>query len=162
MYDDIPKSTKTCAVTNRPFVPGETFYSILLEADGQYKRLDYSVQAWDGLKKPENMVGWWTSKILTANENKIKLAPNDILLNLFDELLNQPDKAQMLYVLTLLLIRRKIFRYEREESDSVSPENLSVYAIRREKTYCVPVIEMNEEQIDEVQEYLASLLYSIG
>ncbi|MDD3586526.1 MAG: hypothetical protein PHQ75_05035 [Thermoguttaceae bacterium] len=148
-------------MTNRPFLPGETFYSVLLEVEGQFKRIDYCAKAWSELEKPENMIGWWTSKISPVNENKIKLAPNDILMNLFDELLDQPDKAQMLYVLTLLLIRRKIFRYEREES-AASPEILSVYAIRRETNYCVPVIEMNEEQIDEVQEYLASLLYSIG
>ncbi|MDO5553980.1 MAG: hypothetical protein Q4G68_09465 [Planctomycetia bacterium] len=161
MIDSIPRCTRICCKTRRPIKPGELFYSMLVADKGQYKRLDYSAEAWQEPKVGDEAVGWWESKISLQGDRKIKLAPNDILLNLFDELLDEPEKANILYVLTLLMIRRRIFRYEREGEEPES-DHLLVYALRRETTYTIPVVAMTEEEMNEVQEYLASLLYSIG
>lgn len=162
LNNDIPRCTRVCAQSKQPFQPGEEFYSILAVEKGEYVRWDYSLSEWTNTEKPLEIIGWWRSRVPLGNDKKIKLAPNDILLNLFDELLERPDKGEIRYVLTLLLIRRRIFRYEKEEQDHLMGPHLFVYAIRRETTYCVPIVTMDEQQINEVQEYLASLLYSIG
>lgn len=159
---ELPRGGKTCSITKETFAPGEEYYSILVMVDGQYQRFDYSKPSWKTLNKPPAMVGWWKSRQNNLGEKRLKLAPNDILLNLFDELSEQPDKGEMLYVLTLLMIRRRIFRYEKEEPDCGDLRAIFVYAIRRETTYSIKVIAMGEEKIKEVQEHLATLLYSEG
>ena len=54
------------------------------------------------------------------------------MLHFWDELADQPDKQDMRYVLTLLLIRRRVFRLEEEKRDPQGRELLVVYCPRRE------------------------------
>lgn len=166
MEADIPKCTKICFETKKPLKDGDRFYSILIDDEGDLVRRDYSAEAWNKRKDQKNYLCFWSGIISQNHDSRIRLAPNDILLNLFDELENQPDKIDIRYVLTLLLIRRRIFRYEREErenSGSLKKESnaIQVYSPRRELVYSVPVVPLDDKRIDEIQDYLASLLYTI-
>ena len=76
----------------------------------------------------------------------------------WDELVEQPDKQDMRYVLTLLLIRRRVFRLEEEKYDPQGRELLVVYCPRRETTYQVPAVPPEAARIDRIQEELATLL----
>ena len=44
----IQPNTRRCAITGREFRPGETYFTALVEADGQFVRQDYSGEAWTG------------------------------------------------------------------------------------------------------------------
>ena len=110
---EVPRYSKICAATSRELKPGEWFYSVLLAEKGNIRRLDYSPDGWEGPPSYQeddgiDLIGYWKSRLPSPNDNKIKLAPNDILLNLFDQLSDQLDKQDMRYVLVLLLIRRRI------------------------------------------------------
>ena len=83
---------------------------------------------------------------------------NDVMLNFFDELAVQPEKQDMRYVLTLLLVRRRVFRLEEEERDAEGREVLTVYCPRREATYAVPAVMPAQERIEQIQAELAALL----
>jgi len=145
MNYDAPRCSKNCTGTNRELKAREWLYSVLPAEKGEIKRLDYSQDGWGGVPSYEmdveiDLIGWWKSRLPTPNDNKVKLAPNDILLNLFDQLSeqcnlqqgeqlccdlqqgDQPDKQEtgygaqcslMRYVLVLLLIRRRVLRLER-------------------------------------------------
>ena len=80
------------------------------------------------------------------------------MLNFWDELAEQPDKQDMRYVLTLLLVRRRVFRLEEEKRDEQGPEMLAVYCPRREATYQVPAVVPEPARVDQIQEELAALL----
>jgi len=155
-----------CVATSRELKPGEWFYSVLLEDKGQIKRLDWSQDGWQGVPayQPEDeieLIGWWKSRIPSPNDNKVKLAPNDILLNLFDQLGDQIDKQEMRYVLVLLLIRRRILRLEKEETDTeTGQKTMTIYCPKREATYRIPVTSPNDEQIEQMQQTLTTLLYA--
>lgn len=160
---DVPRCSKVCASTNRELKPGERFHSVLMVEGGEIKRLDYSQDGWEGppVGDSVDVIGHWKSRLPSPNETKAKLAPNDILLNLFDQLVDEPDKREMRYVLVLLLIRRRIFRLEKEETDAASGrKTMTVYCPKREATYHVPVDDPTEEQIERMQETLTSLLYA--
>ncbi|MDO5579597.1 MAG: hypothetical protein Q4G69_00540 [Planctomycetia bacterium] len=166
MDADIPKCTKVCFETKKPLKEGDRYFSILIEGDGELVRQDYSAEAWEKRKNQKDYLCFWSGTISGNHDPKIRLAPNDILLNLFDELEEQPDKADIRYVLALLLIRRRIFRYEREDrenSGSAKEESneIQVYSPRRELVYSVPVVPLDDQRIDEIQNCLASLLYTI-
>ncbi len=151
---DIPKPSKTCSATKRELQPGETFYSVLLDDE---RRLDYGAESWTG--PPPNATGWWKSTVPAVNEKKAKLAPNEMLLELFDRLANEADKVDVRYVLTLLLIRRRLFRYEREEENETGEKMLIVYSLKQNATFEIPVAMPNAQRLKEVQDYLNSLLY---
>ena len=82
------------------------------------------------------------------------------MLHFWDELAEQPDRQDMRYVLTLLLIRRRVFRLEEEKSSGQGRELLVVYCPRRETTYQVPAAVPEPPRIEQIQEELAALLQS--
>ena len=154
---NVPKPSKTCSVTRREIKPGEAIFSALFEEPGGVRRVDYAAENWTG--PPPHAAGWWQSTVPVVNEKKVKLAQNEILLELFEELAAQPDKLDVRYVLTLLLIRRRLFRYEREEEVETGEKTLIVYSLKQNATFEVPVVMPNAARLKEVQDYLNSLLY---
>lgn len=153
---EVQHSTRHCAVTGREFVPGETYYSVLVADGVELKRCDYAADAWQG--PPEEAVGWWKSQIPDRNAARKHWAPNDVMLQFWDELADQPDKQDMRYVLTLLLIRRRVFRLDEEKFAPEGRELLVVYCPRRETTYEVPAVSPEPSRVDQIQEDLAALL----
>ena len=162
---DVPRCSRSCAVTHREISPGEWYYSLLFAENGEFRRLDYSLDGWTGLPQPDteigrDLIGYWKSRLPKANENKPTLAPNDVLLNLFDRMSDALDSPEMRYVLTLLLVRRRIFRLEKEVTDSHSGQKtMIVYCPKREATYRIPVNAPQDDQVDPLQETLATLIW---
>ena len=155
---DIPKASRICSVSQRELSPGEIFFSVLTEEKDVVKRLDIAAENWSA--PPPEIIGWGKARVPDANDKKAKLAPNDILLNLFEQLALQPENADMRYILALLLIRRRLFRYEREDETETGQKTLVVYSIKENATYEIAVAMPDRERLDEVQNHLATLLYS--
>lgn len=169
---DIPRCSRSCFATKKPLEPGDRFRSVLLLEKGELKRRDYSEDAWQKEKasleadKNFDLLCNWSGKVSAPADHRMKLAPNDILLDLFNRLADEPDKADIRYVLTLLLIRRRIFRYDTNDQTEANPNlpfpEIQVYSPRSEMFYSVPVTPVDDKRIEEIQDYLASLLYSIN
>jgi len=168
---DVQKSTRTCAATSREITAGETYFSVLVREGADVRRLDYAEEAWPG--PPANSLGWWKSTMPDREgAGKKKLAPSEVLLELFRELGDAPDRIDLRYVLTLLLIRRRLLRLEETVRDEAvgegspggiaSAETMVLYCPRDEQTYRVAVVEPDERRVEEIQAYLAQLLYAPG
>ncbi|MGL6225927.1 MAG: hypothetical protein ACRC10_04780 [Thermoguttaceae bacterium] len=158
MIADVPRCTKVCAQTGNEIQPGQVFYALLFEEEEELKRLDYSVEGWKlktGQKGP--IIGWWKSRIPTLTDKKAKLAPNDVLLKLFEQLAEQLDKEEMRYVLALLLIRRRLFRLEREE-EREGRKKMILYCPKQDCSYEIDVAIPSSERIEQVQNELAALM----
>ncbi|MBR4976016.1 MAG: hypothetical protein IKY61_03095, partial [Thermoguttaceae bacterium] len=95
---------------------------------------------------------------------KEKLAPNDALIDFFESLADRPDEAALRYVLALLLARRRVLRFEREEFDADAAERpdsappIVFFSPRRETSYVVPVVEMSASEIADVETRLLALV----
>jgi hypothetical protein len=162
---EIQRSTRRCAATDRPLEPGDECYSVLEIAGADVIRKDYCREAWSG--PPDAAFGWWKSRVPEPIAKKIKLAPNDVLLELFDHLADDLSKADMRYVLTLLLVRRRVFRLETQaeppthgagQSGEEVTDAMLVYCPKRDATYQVPAVLPDNERIDEIQQQLSDLL----
>lgn len=140
--------------------PGEEFYSVLWAEGAELVRRDYAIEAWEG--PPEGAIAWWKSQVPSPEANRVRLAPNDVMLQLFDQLDEQPEKHDMRYVLALLLVRRRVMRMEESERDEAGSEVLVLYCPRREATYRVPAITPDEGRTDDIQQELAALLFAGG
>ncbi len=156
MEYEIERSAKSCTATGREFAPGETFYSALIAEGAELKRCDYSTEAWQG--PPPGTVGWWKSQMPQQHARRAYWAPNDVLLNFFDELADQPDKQDMRFVLALLLVRRRVLRMEEKRRDEAGPERLMLYCPRRDSQYEVSAVAPDPERVEQIQQVLAKLL----
>ena len=93
-----------------------------------------------------------------GESSKSKLAPQDVLLNLFVELADRPDEAEFRYVLGLLLIRRRILKLE-ETRRSAQGEVLILDCPRREEQYELRATTPDPTQTEQLQQRMIELLY---
>src|SRR5215469_15565413 len=146
---EVERCTRRCAASGRELQDGEEFYSALLAERGQVRRTDYAAEHWTG--PPESTLAWWRSRMPTREAKRGQLAPNEVLLQLFAELEHVPEKADMRYVLALLLVRRRVLREEEVEHDETGGEVMRVYSPRDENTYRVDVMVPDEGRREEIQ-----------
>ena len=162
---EVQRCTRRCAATDRALEPGELSYSVLEVHGADVVRKDFCSEAWSGA--PESALGWWKTRIPEPSSKKVKLAPNEVLLDLFDELADRPEQCDLRYVLTLLLIRRRVLRLDTPTEPvgttppvnlGRSPEMMFVYCTKRDATYSVPAEMPDPARIDEIQLQLSELL----
>lgn len=137
----VSKPSGRCAASGQPLTTGQKIVAVLVEVvreDGEeLRRLDFSAQAWDEGHRPTQVEGsacrlfasWRT--IVAAPDAKPKIVLDDAeLLELFEQLDGQmngqpdPKKQIFRYVLALLLIRRRVLRYEGERIGASGREML--------------------------------------
>jgi hypothetical protein len=126
---------------------------------GAVSRQDYSEAGWQG--PPEGALGWWKSQMPDASgSRKTTLAPNDVILQYFEQLEGDAGRQDLRYVLALLMIRRRIMRLEDTEKDDQGAETLVLFCSRNEAEYRTAVVMPTEERAQEIQTELTQLLYS--
>lgn len=162
---EVQRSSRRCSATDLPLEPGDVCYSALEVRGVDVLRKDFSSAAWT--EPPAEAFAWWRTRIPEPAAKKVKLAPNDVLLELFDQLADDPIHADMRYVLTLLLVRRRVFRLETPADFSGEAEQeriegvgdlMCVFCPKRETSYSVPAAMPNSARIDEIQQRLSDLL----
>lgn len=154
---EVQRCTRRCAATGRELVPGELFYSVLVAQGATVVRQDFAAQAWTGPPTPN--VGWWRSRVADGNSNRPVWAPNDVLLDYFERLETEPQQWDVRYVLTLLLVRRRLLRVERTVTDARDQEQLVVYCSRSEREHRVAVVMPDDARAREIQSQLTALLF---
>jgi hypothetical protein len=161
---EIHRSTRHCAKTGRELKPGETFYSVLTAAGAELAREDFSAEAWEG--PPAGAIGWWKSHVPSPDARKLHWAPNDVMLDLFEQLADDAEQADLRYVLALLLIRRRVVRLEDTEVSEAggeagaAGETMVLYCPRRESEYRIAAVQPTPERVSEIQQELARLLFA--
>lgn len=163
---EVQRCTRRCAATDRALDPGDNCFSVL-EIDGaNIVRRDFSSDAWKGA--PETAFGWWKSRVPDSTAKKIKLAPNEVLLELFEKLAEPADQQDLRYVLALLLIRRRVLRLDiaseqpnrelNNDQPTHAAETMTLYCPKRDVTYDLAVSMPAGQRIDEIQQQLSELL----
>ncbi len=157
---EIQRATRRCAATDREFRPGEVYYSLLVEDAGQVIRRDFAASAWPG--PPANAVGWWRATLPESSGTGHKMAPNEIALELFDRWSIQSGQEDATYILALLLVRKRVFRFNDTATDNraTSATELHLLCPARATEYTIRVVEVAPERAAEIQQELVHLLYA--
>jgi hypothetical protein len=153
---DITHCSRQCAASGRTFAPGEAYFSTLHIEGGAAVRRDYSAAEWRG--PVDDAIAWWKSRVPDHDAAKPKLAPQDVLLNLFTELADRPSEAEFRYVLGLLLVRRRIVKLEDTRRDDAG-EVLVLECPRRNEEYELRVAPPPPERTEALQQRMVELLY---
>ena len=154
---DIQRCTRKCAATSRELNPGETVYSVLVADGAEIVRRDYSAEGWSG--PPEKSLGWWKSTVEGSGTRKLHWAPHEVILHYFEQLESDPTKADLRYVLALLMVRRRVVRQEATET-AEGREVAVLFCPKTEQEYRALVVMPSAERVQEIQNELAQLLYA--
>ena len=158
MFDfQIQNSSPECHSSQHRFAPGEVFYSVLLTAGADVIRHDFCQNAWEG--PPEGTIGWWKSTMPDDEQNKLNLAPKEVMLQYFEQLHATPESQDMAYVLSLLMVRKRIMRLNGSEEDEQGNELMVLSEPKSEKEYKVPVTQPTVAQVESLQQQLTTMLY---
>ncbi|MCA9231534.1 MAG: hypothetical protein KDA57_12860 [Planctomycetales bacterium] len=140
--------------------PGEVYFSVLELRGEEFLRHDYCVEAWQG--PPEDCLGWWRSQLPTNEGAAPKLAPTEVMLNLFAALEDRPEDQEFRYLLGLLLLRRRVLRRDDTMRGKADREVLVLHCPRRDEQYELVVVEPTAEQAKQLQQRMVDLLYGNG
>jgi hypothetical protein len=157
---EIQRCSRRCAATDRELKNGEICFSVLVPEGAAAVRRDYSADAWHG--PPESAIGWWQTTIVDPHAGRPHWAPNDVMLNYFERLLEDPSAEDARYVLALLLVRRRVLRVEGHEQDAPGRDTLVLYCSRNEAQYRVVEVMPTPERTAAIQHQLAELLQTHG
>lgn len=152
----VDPSSRQCFQTGRRLGPGERYFSVLLADGPRVVRRDYSVEAWKEVDP--SWLGWWEATIPDRTGAARRLAPDEVLLNLLSHLENKPAEAELRYLVTLLLLRRRAVRQEGTHRDAQGRETIQIDCAARGEQYAVAVAEPAPECIEALQQRLAQLL----
>lgn len=153
---DVDRCARRCSATEREFQPGDEVISALVSENGQVRRLDYLASAWPG--PSDMMLAWWKGQIPNSTEQKQRWAPNEVMLECFEQLAGVSDKDELRYLLALVLIRKRILRQEATEKDEQGREVAVLYCPRTEAEHRILQAFPSPERAAEMQAELLGLL----
>lgn len=136
---EIARATGVCAATGKKIESGQDYVAVLVERggeDGAMERLDYTLAAWQKgtrPKAPRRMFGHWRAKMQPPGQSKKVLIDDAAMLDLFEQLeeAEDPSKIMFRFVLALILIRKKLLKYEGTRRDSAGGAGGAVMLVRR-------------------------------
>jgi hypothetical protein len=153
---DLQRPGGTCALTGRPFAPGDAMCSALVRGAAGIERRDVHADAWTG--PPAGALAWWRSMVPAARSSGPVLAPTDVLLDVLEELDGRPDDAALRYLLALELVRRRALRIV--DGPAAAPNELVLACRKRDREFRVAVADVAEAADEGVARRLTALLWS--
>jgi len=155
---EVQPAAGRCALTGRKLQEGEEFYSALFEEGETFRRVDYSPESWKG--PPEGSYCHFKSRIPVKEKRKKLLVDNDILASFFLRLGDdaEPARVQFRFVLALILMRKRLLRYEGSKVEAgVEVWRMVLLTDRSEHRVVNP--RLTDEQIEGVSSQLSAILH---
>lgn len=142
---------KSCAATGQPLAPGSVCHSVVIERDGQFVRLDYSPEAWQG--PPDHAVGYWQSRV--PEPKPVHRIDPDALLRYFEQLCEEQSPRQEVdrYVAALLLLKLKRLTLDDVRCDD-DGEFLQLSGARGEGNFEVRRLDLSDTELAQLQQAL--------
>ncbi len=92
------------------------------------QRLDVSKEAWEAGFRPERLFCYWKTTVPEPNEKKKLFVDDAVLMNLLRRLedATEPQRLAFRYVLALILMRKKLLRFDGTEQHTAEQDDESI------------------------------------
>lgn len=164
---DIERPTGQCSFTGRKLNVGEHYMATLVETDPTtesadtkagktaglgFRRLDVSMEAWREGHRPERIFSYWRSTVPEPSAKRRLFVDDEVLVNLFRRLSDatEPQRLAFRFVLALILMRKKLLRYEGSTNRNDASGNPQEWWRMTPKGE-IDVMEVLNPQLDEAQ-----------
>ncbi|HEY2615538.1 MAG TPA: hypothetical protein VGI42_07490 [Chthoniobacterales bacterium] len=148
-----------CARTQRPFQPGEQFYTLLFHEGEGFRREDLSEEAWSQRNENIRPFSFWKTRYEppppTAPEPLGKESAEDLLRRLLVE--NNPANSNACYVLAVMLERKRVLKQIKAEQTGGRPALIYEHA-KSGDVFIVPDVRLRMDEIEHVQSEVSELL----
>jgi hypothetical protein len=112
----VARQTGVCAATGEPIAPGSACIATLCEREGsdELVRLDFGLAAWEAGARPEGLFSFWRTTSQPPQAKRRVFVDDEVLLDLFHRLEgdDRPQRAAFRFVLGLVLLRKRLLRFE--------------------------------------------------
>lgn len=100
-----------CAATGRKIEEGQEFYTVLFEDGESFRRVDYSLESWQGI--PQGAFCHFRTRMPIKDKRKKLFVDDDLLIDFFLRLEaeTEPVRVQFRFMLALILMRKRRLRY---------------------------------------------------
>jgi hypothetical protein len=149
-----------CAVTQRPFTPGEYFYTLLFhDADG-YRREDLSEEAWANRNENIQPFSFWRTRYEPLPRPSPEPLAKENAEQLFRRLITSANPpANTCYVLAAMLERKRVLKQIKTE-DAANGRVLIYEHGATGDVFIVPDPQLRLDELENVQNEVAQLLKS--
>ena len=149
----------SCAVTKRPFAPGEYFFTLLFHDANGFRREDLSEEAWRNRNENIQPFSFWKTRYEPLPETPEPLAKENAE-QLFRRLIaSEKPPANACYVLAAMLERKRVLKQIKSE-DSEKGRILIYEHGASGDVFIVSDPGLRLDQLESVQNEVAQLLRS--
>jgi hypothetical protein len=154
----IKHRANACAATQRPFVEGEHFYTLLFRDGDGYRREDLSEDAWQQRNENIQPFSFWRTRFELPPADPPETLGKQTAEQLFRRLLEQEDApANALYVLAAMLERKRLLKQVRTEVNGA--DRVLVYEDRGSgDVFVVRDPQLHLDELEQVQTEVSELL----
>ncbi|HEY8835000.1 MAG TPA: hypothetical protein VIM09_05400 [Chthoniobacterales bacterium] len=148
-----------CARTQRPFQPGEQFYTLLFREGDGFRREDLSEEAWTQRNENIRPFSFWKTRYepppAAPPEALAKESAEELLRRLLAE--NDPANANASYVLAVMLERKRVLKQVKTEQTDDRPVLIYEHA-KSGDVFIVPDARLRLDELEHVQHEVSQLL----
>ena len=149
-----------CARTQRPFEPGEQFYTLLFREGDAFRREDLSEEAWASRNENIQPFSFWKSRYEppppVPPEPLAKESAEELLRRLLAE--NNPANANASYVLAVMLERKRVLKQVKKTEETDGRPVLIYEQPKTGDVFIVPDPQLRLDELEHVQEEVSQLL----
>jgi hypothetical protein len=154
----IKHRSDACSATQRPFAPGEYFYTLLFRDDGGFRREDLTEEAWANRNENIQPFSFWKTRYEPAPPAPPEPLAKESAEELFRRLSSSENPpANASYVLAVMLERKRVLKQIKSE-DSERGRLLIYEHVRSGDVFIVPDPKLRLDEIEAVQNEVATLL----
>lgn len=112
---EINKPLGECSGTGKKIEAGEEYFAALVETAEGLQRRDFCAEYWQ--KEKPSVFCYWKTKLPEPNQKKQIFVDDEMLMSFFERLEGETDaeKVSFRFVLALILMRKRRFKYEGAE-----------------------------------------------
>src|ERR1700751_4683539 len=148
-----------CAVTQRPFVPGEYFYTLLYHGTDGYRREDLSEEAWQNRNENIRQFSFGKPRSEPLPPKVSEPVPKENAEQLFRRLMaSDSPPANACYVLAAMLERKRVLKQVKTESRGNGSRVLIYEQASTGDVFIVPDPQLRLDELEHVQNEVAELL----
>ena len=152
-----------CAVTQRPFVPGEYFYTLLYHAPDGYRREDLSEEAWQSRNENIRPFSFWKSRYEPLPPKPAEPVPKENAEQLFRRLMaSESPPPNACYVLAAMLERKRVLKQVKTEPREGGRRVLIYDQGSTGDVFIVPDPQLRLDELENDQNEVADLLRGAG
>ena len=145
-------------VTRLPVAPTQSI-SLNLAPPYVRDRIDRIAPVLAPERRPGRRRSEWRCEIPDLEGGRIYWAPNDVLFAYFDEVMKQTQRPEKAFVMSLLMLRRRMLKLEQTIEDETG-KRMVLKSPRHDNRLEIAEVSLTAEQIKELQQELGEHLFT--